>query len=164
MYTIKLWHFMLCCYSFRFHHSRGMAGEQVTCWWRWIKGSWMGYARLNALFVCSPDLNPIEMMWAAVRRNVIRMRPANKYALRRANTHAWFSVPQSTIQRWYDHWKLRLQRCIDIGGCVSICTCERKRKKLWWSEKRGVQMRARNHWEEIGRRHCMKVSKTIRLL
>ena len=65
----------------------------------------------------SPDLSPIETLWAIVKRNVERKHhPLTQSELVRAWTVEWAAVPQTTIDSLVRSFSDRLQRCKDAGG------------------------------------------------
>jgi len=66
----------------------------------------------------SPDLNPIETMWAIVGRAVERMGPYGHDELWTFVKRAWDDVPQETVDRLVLEFDARVQCCINKGGDV----------------------------------------------
>ena len=54
------------------------------------RGAWPGY---------SPDLNPIENIWAIVKDRVGARKPANKAELMHYAVEEWQNLPQETVQK-----------------------------------------------------------------
>lgn len=65
----------------------------------------------------SPDLNPVEHMWAHLQESVFcSPRPRNREELIRRVKEAWNSYPQDTIAKMTDSFGRRLQECLDKNG------------------------------------------------
>ena len=64
----------------------------------------------------SPDLNPIEHLWAYLKQRLrVIQRKSNK-SLRKAIQEAWQQVPFTVIQRLIDSIPDRLRAVIDSKG------------------------------------------------
>jgi hypothetical protein len=65
----------------------------------------------------SPDLNPVERVWAMMKRRVSERRPAKDVgALTAAATAVWAGLGQSELNRVCRSWRRALQRCCDRRG------------------------------------------------
>jgi hypothetical protein len=78
----------------------------------------------------SPDLSPIEMMWAIVKRRLRGRRFRNADELFAAIKAEWEAIPQATIDNLCSSFKARCQVCKNLGGeCLN------------------------GHWKEVHRLH-----------
>jgi transposase len=66
----------------------------------------------------SPDLNPIELVWARMKVFVERKRPKSKSELREAILQAWDDVDLSFIRSCVGGLKVRMRKIIDSGGNI----------------------------------------------
>ncbi|KAL4467963.1 hypothetical protein ABPG72_021744 [Tetrahymena utriculariae] len=57
----------------------------------------------------SPDLNPIELVWALIKREVEKQQPKNQESLRQSILSSWESISQDHIISFIDHFKYRVQ-------------------------------------------------------
>jgi hypothetical protein len=65
----------------------------------------------------SPDLNPVERVWAIMKRRVSECRPAKEVgALTAAAVDVWAGLGQSELNRVCRAWRRALERCCDRGG------------------------------------------------
>lgn len=64
----------------------------------------------------SPDLSPIEMIWAIMKRRVDKYRPQNTQQLIAHVQYVWNNISYSTINRLIDSFPIRLRKCIETGG------------------------------------------------
>ncbi len=64
----------------------------------------------------SPDLNPIELVWSWMKREVDKQYPTNRDQLKICIQQAWDKLPQSTIQGFISHLKTAVNRVIEKGG------------------------------------------------
>ncbi|GFV65643.1 retrovirus-related Pol polyprotein from transposon TNT 1-94 [Trichonephila clavipes] len=62
---------------------------------------------------CSPDLNPIEIVWDALGKNY---PPTNKNTLIRALTEEWDKLPQQLLDNVVESMKRRVECCIKLHG------------------------------------------------
>ena len=64
----------------------------------------------------SPDLNPIETMWAIVQREVDAHGPTDADELRAFVQQAFYAIPQATVDALVDSFEERLAELRRIGG------------------------------------------------
>lgn len=64
----------------------------------------------------SPDLNPIENVWALVVRKMGTSYPRKREALIAAIEEAWNSIPQETIDKLVTSFVGRCHKCVALGG------------------------------------------------
>ena len=69
----------------------------------------------------SPDLNPIENLWAEVKRSIRerKTRPENLQQLERYVQTAWMAIPKHTIEKLVDSMPRRIQAVIAAQGGLS---------------------------------------------
>ena len=68
----------------------------------------------------SPDLNPIEMLWAIIKRELMRREVRDDGDLAAAVTDIWNNLPQEMIDAMIDSFKQRLQMVLEMqGGSIS---------------------------------------------
>ena len=77
----------------------------------------------------SPDLSPIENVWALLSRKVSDMHPFSEADLKQMTLRAWESIPQSTIDVYVNSFQLKLERCVQnrgrlVGNTRSRETCD----------------------------------------
>ena len=59
---------------------------------------------------CSPDLNPIENLWAIVKGNVEKRMPQNLGDLEKFLTEEWNSIPKSVLNNLINSMRRRCER------------------------------------------------------
>ena len=66
----------------------------------------------------SPDLSPIEMIWAIVKRKLQKLNyiPKNKEELKEAIRNIWKTIKLETVNSLIDSFQYRIQMCHDVGG------------------------------------------------
>lgn len=64
----------------------------------------------------SPDLNPIELIWAQMKRMVEDKRPQSKADLLRAITNSWDLISLQDIRRCIDNVPKKIQKIIENEG------------------------------------------------
>jgi transposase len=64
----------------------------------------------------SPDLNPIELLWAVLKAAVQKFRPETLDDLKVVLQAAWDSISQDTIDRLVASFPARLKLCEAVGG------------------------------------------------
>lgn len=66
----------------------------------------------------SPDLNPIETLWAVVQRAVSLRGPTDRDSLIRFVEQEWAAIPQKTIDALVASHETRCRECIRLGGAT----------------------------------------------
>jgi transposase len=64
----------------------------------------------------SPDLNPIELLWAILKRAVRAVNPQTIDVLKRVITEAWARISQRSIDHLCQSFQKRLELCRDRQG------------------------------------------------
>jgi transposase len=64
----------------------------------------------------SPDLNPIETVWASLHRRVSEKHARSTTELKRAVLQAWAEFPQAEINKHVLSFRRRLEDCLDRDG------------------------------------------------
>jgi hypothetical protein len=64
----------------------------------------------------SPDLSPIERLWAILQDKVVEEEAWTQEELIACVEKWWWQIPQSTIQKLYDSMSTRLGKCIGAEG------------------------------------------------
>ena len=66
----------------------------------------------------SPDLNPIENLWAEIKKNIrtYKKPPSNLTILDRYVKKAWKEIPKHTIENLVDSMPQRIQAVIAVNG------------------------------------------------
>ena len=64
----------------------------------------------------SPDLNPIENLWAILKRNVHLRRPANLKELESIAKDEWAKISTETCKNIIDNYKKRLLAVVENKG------------------------------------------------
>ena len=64
----------------------------------------------------SPDLNPIEQLWAELNRRVSNMHPQNEEQLEAAALSAWASIPHSMIDNYVLSYETKCRNCVKNKG------------------------------------------------
>lgn len=75
----------------------------------------------------SPDLNPIENVWALLARGVSKEAPLSRDELVRAVKRQWERIPQSTVDKLVMSFAERVKTCRSLRG-VTVNTCTSGRK------------------------------------
>jgi len=65
---------------------------------------------------CSPDLNPIENLWAIVKGNVEKRMPQNLDDLEKFLTEEWNSIPKSVLNNLINSMRRRCELVIESKG------------------------------------------------
>jgi transposase len=64
----------------------------------------------------SPDLSPIELLWAILKKAIALLKPTTLEELRAALQISWDSIPQITIDRLCQSFRSRLEICRNREG------------------------------------------------
>jgi arginine repressor len=64
----------------------------------------------------SPDLSPIERLWAILQNIVVEEQAWTQEKLIQVVDREWWKIPQSTIQKLFDSMPNRLSKCIGAEG------------------------------------------------
>jgi hypothetical protein len=64
----------------------------------------------------SPDLSPIEILWAILKKMVSRTNPRKIEDLKTSLFAAWSLIPQNTIDRLCQSFEARLVLCLASEG------------------------------------------------
>lgn len=64
----------------------------------------------------SPDLNPIENLWAYLKRLVVAEQPVSLEALKAASQHVWGAVPDSMLRKLMKSFSKRRKKCVSCAG------------------------------------------------
>ena len=67
----------------------------------------------------SPDLNPIELIWAQMKRRVEEKRPQSKGDLLRAILNSWESISVQDIRKCIDNLPKKIEKIIEGEGEIS---------------------------------------------
>jgi hypothetical protein len=68
----------------------------------------------------SPDISPIETMWAMVQKRVDRMGPTSVKDLTVFWKQCWDEIPQSQVDALVRGWGDRLRRCVKARGASIV--------------------------------------------
>jgi transposase len=64
----------------------------------------------------SPDLSPIELIWAILKKLVRKVKPQTIEELKSSLLAAWAMIPQDMINRLCEGFATRLQLCLANAG------------------------------------------------
>ncbi len=64
----------------------------------------------------SPDLSPIEIIWAIMKRRIEKYKPTNLQQLMQVISYVWNQLDYFTIDCLVDSFPIRLQKCIENNG------------------------------------------------
>lgn len=69
----------------------------------------------------SPDLNPIEELWAELDRRISNLHPQTAQQLEEATRAAWASIPQSMIDNYVLSFEAKCRKCVkNRGKCSTV--------------------------------------------
>lgn len=89
----------------------------------WYTSQWLerfGYAVAADWPPRSPDLNPIENLWALLAQRVSAWFPTTKEDLSAAVAAEWDRIPQCVVNTYVSSFNSRLLRCIAAKGATII--------------------------------------------
>jgi transposase len=87
-----------------------------------VARSTLGFLRANGVEVLegwpaySPDLNPIENMWALLNRRVSERHPRTAEDLLLAVRASWASIPQTDVNALCLSFQNRVTECVEKNG------------------------------------------------
>lgn len=64
----------------------------------------------------SPDLSPMENVWALLKRLINMRKPHNKRTLINAVKWAWKTLSNAKVAACFTNMQLRLRRCVELDG------------------------------------------------
>lgn len=64
----------------------------------------------------SPDLNPIENLWAMLKENVAKRNPKTKEELKTVLLEEWDCISQEKIDDLIDSMPKRINQCLAANG------------------------------------------------
>lgn len=104
-----------------------------------MRGGWFGRRKIKLLGwpPYSPDLSPIETLWARVASLVAARGPFGPQELEQFVLEAWSEVKQSEVQRLLDTFEWRLRTCIEMEG--GLVTKTRLRQHMAREKRRKAQ-------------------------
>jgi hypothetical protein len=77
----------------------------------------------------SPDLSPIELLWAILKKLVRKVKPQTIEELKSSRLASWAMIPQDRIDRLCEGFATRLQLCLaNHGDSIS--------NQLWQTSER----------------------------
>ncbi len=68
----------------------------------------------------SPDLSPIENLWALLARQVSDRQPVTQEQLKNFTIEAWEAIPQQTIDAYVLGFRSKLERCVQNRGRLVV--------------------------------------------
>jgi transposase len=71
----------------------------------------MGWRIVDGFPPYSPDLNPIERVWAVMNRRVAELHPTTLEQLTTATVNVWNAMSQGEVDSFCSTWRKDLQRC-----------------------------------------------------
>jgi tRNA A37 threonylcarbamoyladenosine biosynthesis protein TsaE len=66
----------------------------------------------------SPDLNPIERLWAIIKQQLEMINPTNLCELKEAIAKIWNNIDYSTVKSLIESMPERLEKCIAANGAT----------------------------------------------
>ena len=67
----------------------------------------------------SPDLNPIERLWAYMKRKLKECPPKNIKELRATLLKIWNEIPKSVCEKLVGSFSNRIEEVIRMNGCLT---------------------------------------------
>jgi len=66
----------------------------------------------------SPDLNPIELIWAQMKAKVERRKPQTKQQLKEAIQESWNSIKKNDVRKCIDDLKKKMDKILANKGSL----------------------------------------------
>jgi len=63
----------------------------------------------------SPDLNPIEQVWALLNQKIAEYHPTTLQQLREATVAAWKAIPRETLNSYHTSFLKKLAKIVNTG-------------------------------------------------
>jgi transposase len=104
----------------------------------------------------SPDLSPIELLWAILKKIVSALAPQSIEELKQILIQAWDSIDQSTIDRLCMSFRTRLETCLAKNGESISNDLQWIGEKVVWDQFAGSN-RTRKEWTEYEDRRLLEL-------
>ena len=80
--------------------------------------NWLQKKNINVLTwpSSSPDINPIENLWAIVKNKVNKRKPKNLKELKDIFIEEWKNIPLQVLQNLVSSMESRCEKIIDVHG------------------------------------------------
>jgi hypothetical protein len=69
---------------------------------------------------CSPDLSPIENLWAVLWKKVGDMRPTNDKQMWKFTKKVWDSFDEEFLNKFLKSFRRRVVRCVELNGAAVV--------------------------------------------
>lgn len=90
-----------------------------------------GLKTLQAWPARSPDLSPIENMWAIVQRAVDDLDPADEETVWAAVKQCWDNVPMTFVNNLVGSFERRLRKCVAMKGATITTKTAKGERELY---------------------------------
>lgn len=106
----------------RILHPEGfqLVHDNATCHTAAVTKTWLAGNGIQVLPwpASSPDLNPIENLWALLKNRIERRRPRTKAELKQFLEEEWSKISHETLQNLATSLVDRLRLCVEADGCA----------------------------------------------